>query len=184
MRQIKDHLWPAAVLVVAVISWAYGVVSDAGKIAALILSPMQWQLVGGGLLLVSLISILAQWHGAKAATPAIEAAKAPTPAPATAPAAAVVQSVTSQNQTGGFTAHTINVGHPPRTLAKPGAQNLKDCLLTKAPKAGPWKVMATMGDTEAFALAGEIHQFMRENGFTMKEPEASQGVFRHPCATL
>lgn len=79
MRQLfaffKDHLWPAAGLGLAAIFWAYGVVSDAGEIAALVLSPMQWQLVGGGFFLVSVLAILAQWHGAKTVAP--EAAKAP-----------------------------------------------------------------------------------------------------------
>jgi hypothetical protein len=109
MRQLsaffKAHLWPAAGIAVAAICWTYGLVSGAGEIAALVLSPMQWQLIAGGIFGVSVVSILVQWHSAKTASPTIDPTKAPTPAPAHA--------ITSHNQSGGITAHTVNQAPKP-----------------------------------------------------------------------
>lgn len=156
----------------ATLLWAYGVVSDAGEIAALVLSPLQWQLVGGGLFVVSILSILFQWHSVRLATPTTEPARAPAPN--------VSFNISSHNQSGGITAQTVNVGHRPRSIFHSAARDLRQYLLTSIPKAGPWDIVALMGDAEAFGFASEIHQFMRDNGFIMKEQDAVQGVFQRP----
>jgi hypothetical protein len=86
--------------------------------------------------------------------------------------------VTSYNQSGGITAHTVNVGATARRITDPRAAPLKEQILRELPKDKPITILAVMGDTEAIQFAYDIHAFMKENGFNMKEPNGiSQGVF-------
>jgi hypothetical protein len=84
-------------------------------------------------------------------------------------------SVKSYNQSGGITAHTLNVGPTPRRLSDPPTAELKAQILRELPRDKPITVVAVMGDGEAIQFAQEIHSFMKTNGFNMREPE--QAVF-------
>ncbi len=82
------------------------------------------------------------------------------------------QSVTSHNQSGGITAHTINFGPQQRRMD----DKLKSEILSLIPKTTSISVIALMGDAEAYEFATEIYTFLKDNGFSLKEREVSQGM--------
>jgi hypothetical protein len=88
--------------------------------------------------------------------------------------------ITSYFQSGGITAHTVNVGVANRTLSDPQMAGLKAQILRDVPKTKPVTVIALMGDTEAYRFAAEIHAYMQANGFRMTENGISQGVIVPP----
>jgi hypothetical protein len=90
------------------------------------------------------------------------------------------QNVTSHNQSGGITAHTVNVGPAPRNINAPESASLKAQMLRDLPRDKEITVMALMGDVEAAEFALQIHAFLKENGFKLKEDGISQGVFTRP----
>lgn len=75
--------------------------------------------------------------------------------------ATVDQRVTSTGQTGGVTAHTINLSPPDRALD----DHARAKLLREARKGLPVEVEAPSNDAEAERLAGEIVQFLRASGY-------------------
>lgn len=90
------------------------------------------------------------------------------------------QRVISHNQSGGITAHTVNLGPQPRRMD----QTLKSQILRDLPKTDPITVMAMWGDGESIQLASEIHAFLKANGFPLTEDGISQGVFTEPAKGL
>ena len=82
------------------------------------------------------------------------------------------QSVTSHNQTGGITAHTVNIGPRRRQLT----DSLKRQLLT-LPRDKPIMVTAVMGVPDASELANEIHSFLAQSGFPMESTGIGHGVY-------
>jgi hypothetical protein len=82
------------------------------------------------------------------------------------------QHVTSYNQSGGITAHTVNIGPQKRKLNA----TLKQQLLS-LPRTNPITVMAMMGNAESMDFAIEIHEFMQSAGMPMAESGISQGMF-------
>lgn len=72
-------------------------------------------------------------------------------------------SVTSHNQSGGITAHTVNIGAQPRQLTAASAAELEAQL----PKAKPVSVAAIMGDQEAFSFATQILEYLRSKGYAV-----------------
>ncbi len=64
---IKRHLIPAGGLIIAALTWGYGVVSGAHEIATAILASWQWQLVGGAVFILSVLAILFQWDKSRLA---------------------------------------------------------------------------------------------------------------------
>jgi hypothetical protein len=92
------------------------------------------------------------------------------------------QGVITQGQHGN---NTIIQGPIARHLSDPRADPLRAQILREVPKDRPITVMAVMGDAEAMQFALEIHSFMKESGFQMREPEGiSQGVFTGPVKGL
>ena len=92
------------------------------------------------------------------------------------------QGIITQGQVGN---NTVVQGAVPRQLSNPQAATLKAQILRDMPKDKAITVMSVMGDAEAMQFAYEIHAFMKENGFTMKEPDGiSQGVFSGPVKGL
>ena len=87
--------------------------------------------------------------------------------------AMIDQSVTSHNQTGGITAHTVNFGPQPRRMD----ETLKAKILSDIPRSKPITVTALLGDGEACQFAEEIHAFLKNHGFPVAEGGISQGVF-------
>lgn len=84
----------------------------------------------------------------------------------------------SYGQQGGLTAGTVNLAPPQRTLSAPYASTLKSQMLSEIPKDKPITIMAILGDTESINFANEIYLFLKQNGFTMKDPAGiSQGAF-------
>jgi hypothetical protein len=174
MRQffafLRDHIWPAAWIAAAALVWGYGVVSDAGEIAALVLNPMEWQLIGGLGILTGIAALLFQFYKSRIAVPSVQPALSPAPS----------VSIISHHQRGGITAQTVNVGHRPRSIAHRAARYFRQYLLTSLSKDEPWDVVSLLGDAEAFGFASEIHQFMVDNGFKMKQPRSYQVVCERP----
>ncbi|MGO9867041.1 MAG: hypothetical protein ACLPJY_05115 [Rhodomicrobium sp.] len=92
------------------------------------------------------------------------------------------QGIITQGQSGN---NTIIQGPIPRHLSDPRADSLKIQILREIPKDKPITVMALMNDAEAIEFAQEIHTFMKNNGFQMKEPDGiSQGAFSGPVKGL
>lgn len=84
------------------------------------------------------------------------------------------QSVQSYNQSGGITAHTVNLGPQPRHMS----DVLKRQILQELPRTRPITVVAIMGDAEAHHFAQEIHAFLGANGFPLKEANGiSQAMY-------
>lgn len=80
------------------------------------------------------------------------------------------QSVTSYNQSGGITAHTVHMRTPPRDLhTSPGADTFKKQLLTDIHKGEPVTLMAVAMDNEAHSFALQIAEFLTGNGYQIKE---------------
>lgn len=83
-------------------------------------------------------------------------------------------SITSNNQSGGITAHTVNIGSVRRQLDAASAQQLLQAL----PKNKPVKVIAVMGDQEAFAFATQILGHLKANGYQAEGVD--QAVYSQP----
>jgi hypothetical protein len=83
-------------------------------------------------------------------------------------------SITSNNQSGGITAHTVNTGATRRQLDAASAQQLLKAL----PKNKPVKVVAVMGDQEAFAYATQILGHLKANDYLAEGVD--QAVYSQP----
>jgi hypothetical protein len=83
--------------------------------------------------------------------------------------------VTSHNQSGGITAGTVNIGPQPRHM---NAQ-LEAGLRQNVPTSVLVRVVAVMGDGEAFAFAQEIHAWLKANGWPRVEG-VDQAVYSQP----
>lgn len=97
--------------------------------------------------------------------------------PSTLPATQPQVSVSSQNQSGGITAGTVNIygQKPQRHLDQQGT----GFLTQHVPKSAKVTVTAVMGDGEAFAYAQEITDWMRGNGWTNVDG-VNQAIFSGP----
>lgn len=69
--------------------------------------------------------------------------------------------VNSFGQQGGITAGQVNIGLPPRRLAETQKQDLRG----KLPRSKRIRVMAVMGDEEAFIFAQQIRDFLAQDGY-------------------
>ncbi len=86
-------------------------------------------------------------------------------------------SVTSYNQSGGITAGTVNVVAP---QARAMTDQLAAQILRDIPRDKEITVMAMLGDAESYRFASGVHQFMKSNGYRMREEGISQGVYTPP----
>lgn len=82
-------------------------------------------------------------------------------------------SVTSYNQMGGITAHTVNVGRASRTIN----DGLRNQILNELPRDKPITVLGLLGDPESCLLAEQIHSYLKDNDFPLTEDGISQSVF-------
>lgn len=79
---------------------------------------------------------------------------------------AVGHSVSSHNQSGGITAHTVNTKPPQRTLTdKWGQKIIRE--LAEHPKTSYYQVGARQGDDEAYYLAEQVRNYMVQNGYSV-----------------
>ena len=91
--------------------------------------------------------------------------------------ASVDQSVVSHGQSGGITAHTVNLAPQPRVLDEYG----KRMLLTKVPRNYVVKINCPFGDTEAFDFAKQIKDFLIDNGFQIASGGISRSIRQPPA---
>jgi hypothetical protein len=93
--------------------------------------------------------------------------------------------VTSNNQSGGITAHTVNVGPQPRQMNQEVAASLKQNI----PASAKVTITSVMGDGEAFAFATQVMQWMKKNGYANVDgvnqaiysaPVMGQGINKKP----
>jgi hypothetical protein len=77
--------------------------------------------------------------------------------------------VTSHNQAGGITAHTVNVGEPPRRMNTQLAAELD--RVTKGYKK--YKVTCALSDAEAYGLAAEMMSYLKSKGLEVDGGESS-----------
>jgi hypothetical protein len=87
------------------------------------------------------------------------------------------QSVTSNNQSGGITAHTVNVD---RRIKRTMTDEMKAGLLRELPRDKPIQVMGMSGNTESMKFADESHRFLQFNGFQMMNDAATWHMFFNP----
>jgi hypothetical protein len=87
------------------------------------------------------------------------------------------QNVTSYNQSGGITAHTVNVD---RRIKRTMTDDFRAGLLRGLPRDKPIQVMGMNGNTESMAFANEIHHFLQANNFQMLNDAATWHVFFDP----
>jgi hypothetical protein len=78
------------------------------------------------------------------------------------------------------TGHIVGMLPPPppaavqqRTLADPKADRLKAQMLSDLPRDKPVTVVAMLTHEEGCRFANEIHAFLKQNGFNMKDERAS-----------
>ncbi len=71
--------------------------------------------------------------------------------------------ITSHNQSGGITAHTVNIGKRERKLDEAGKQGIETAL-KQFPNARRFGVTAIMGDPEAMNAAIEIRAYLQSTG--------------------
>lgn len=94
------------------------------------------------------------------------------------------QNVTSHNQTGGITAHTVNMGPPRRDISAPMCVPLKEQIRREIPRDKPITVVAVMGDGEAAEFALQLHGYLKAQGYTMAEAGISQAMYSTPPTNL
>ena len=85
--------------------------------------------------------------------------------------------ITSINQTGGITAHTVNLGPTARQMSDQLGQQLKQHIPTDKKVT----VTAVLGDGEAFGFANQILQWMKSNGYR-DVAGVDQSVFTQPVS--
>jgi hypothetical protein len=73
------------------------------------------------------------------------------------------QNVSSTNQTGGITAHTVNVVKPRRVMG----DEMKKTILAQCPRDKMIVVWSVAGDEESHFFAQEIFRFMQASGFKL-----------------
>lgn len=92
-----------------------------------------------------------------------------------------VINVTSHGQQGGITTGVLNVGLPGRALDV----GVKEDILRGFPsKEGDVRVIAVMGDQEAFRYAKEISDFLLREGYSVQGGGVAQGVWDGPVTGL
>lgn len=84
---------------------------------------------------------------------------------ASSPPTSIDQSVKSFNQSGGITAHTINLAPPPRNLDDAARSK----FLQMIPRDLTVMVISTIGDAETYAYAKQIWDFLAQSGYKMSE---------------
>jgi hypothetical protein len=84
--------------------------------------------------------------------------------------------VTSYFQSGGITAHTVNIGAQPRHINEALKNNLENNLSNHKEK--DIKIMSLMGDGEANVFAHEIREYLISKGY--KVNGFSQAVWPTP----
>lgn len=85
--------------------------------------------------------------------------------------------ITSINQTGGITAHSVNLGPTARQMNDQLGQQLKQHI----PADKKVTVVAVLGDAEAFGFANQILQWMKSNGYR-DVAGVDQAVFAQPVS--
>lgn len=83
--------------------------------------------------------------------------------------------ITSHNQMGGITAHTVNFGQQARQMNS----KLGDQLKQHIPTSATIKVVAILGDGEAFGFANQVLQWLKSNGYNKAEG-VDQAVYTQP----
>lgn len=88
--------------------------------------------------------------------------------------------ITSHNQSGGITAHTVNVGSSPRILTQENGRKIVENLL-------PYKekticVTSYSGDGESFNYANQILKLLVDNSF--KTSGVDQVIWANPIPPL
>lgn len=90
---------------------------------------------------------------------------------------ALNQNVTSHNQSGGITAHTVNQFAPPdRKLTDRDKREIAEMI----PAGAKVRVSVSMGDAEAFSLGKEIEAHLVASGYDVTPDEFSQAVWNQP----
>ena len=84
-------------------------------------------------------------------------------------------SISSFNQSGGITAHTVNVGAPHRVVDADVKSQLNKLMVGRKEIT----VTAVMGDAEAFQFATGIFNYLKEQGATV-EAGVNQAIFDKP----
>jgi hypothetical protein len=70
------------------------------------------------------------------------------------------------------------IGPQKRDLNSPWGDHLKQQILSQIPRGKDIGVVAVMGDADSYELGTQIHDFLKSNGFKLKEQSGiSQGVF-------
>ena len=83
--------------------------------------------------------------------------------------------ITSNNQMGGITAHTVNFGPTARSMNHELGAQLKQ----QVPESASVRVVAVLGDGEAFGFANQVLTWMKGNGYSKIEG-VDQAVYSQP----
>lgn len=83
--------------------------------------------------------------------------------------------ITSHNQSGGVTAHTVNFGPTARTMNAQMGEQLKQHIPTTAKVT----ITAVLGDGEAFGFANQVMTWLQGNGYANVNG-VNQAVYQKP----
>jgi hypothetical protein len=83
--------------------------------------------------------------------------------------------ITSHNQSGGVTAHTVNFGPQARQMSS----QIGATIIHNIPISAEVTVIAVLGDGEAFGFANQILQWLKSNGYDNTEG-VDQAVYTTP----
>lgn len=83
--------------------------------------------------------------------------------------------ITSHNQMGGITAHTVNLGPQARQMNS----QLGDQLKQQIPITSTIRVVAILGDGEAFGFANQVLQWLKSNNYS-NATGVDQAVYSQP----
>jgi hypothetical protein len=87
-------------------------------------------------------------------------------------------SVFTNEQKGGVAIGTVFMGPAKRDLSQARTEPLKQQMLSEFPRDKPIRVIGLISDGESIDFAREIHAFLKQNGFIMKEPGGiTQSIF-------
>lgn len=83
--------------------------------------------------------------------------------------------ITSHNQMGGVTAHTVNFVSQARQMNSQLGEQLKQHI----PISAKLRVVTVFGDGEAFGFANQVLQWLKSNGYNKAEG-VDQAVYTQP----
>lgn len=83
--------------------------------------------------------------------------------------------ITSHNQMGGITAHTVNLAPKPRQMSEQLTMQMKQHI----PRNATVRIVAVLGDAEAIGFANQVLNWLKSNSYS-EVSGVDQAVYSEP----